>query len=92
MRGFMIGLVAATAVLMATPIQAANDGVYSTRYITDKAEQRAPKAPKAAIGARARASYAYVPRRHLRGGYSVGNDPIRRAMDDPRMYGRPNRH
>lgn len=92
MRSLVIGLAAAVTLAIVSPVYAAVDGVYSTKYLPDKT-QVSKRTHKAVIGHRARASYAHVPRhRHGRGSYSVGNDPIRRAMDDPYMYGRPDRH
>lgn len=45
---------------------------------------------------KARASYAYAPRHHhhhYRGAMRINpRDPIKRALDDPYMYGRPDRH
>jgi hypothetical protein len=92
MRSLMIGLLAAAGFMISTPTQAANDGIYSTNYINDKSGKAAglKRTHKVAIGHRARASYAYAP--GYRRGSSIANDPIRRAMDDPRMYGRPDRH
>jgi hypothetical protein len=100
MRSLVVGLIAAAGFMIATPTQAANDGIYSTNYIADKSgKSAAPKRMhaagpkrmhKAAISHRARASYAYAPG-HRRGA-SIANDPIRRAMDDSRMDGRPDRH
>jgi hypothetical protein len=100
MRSLMIGVIAAAGFMIATPSQAANDGIYSTNYINDKSGKAAAprrmhtaahsRTHRVAIGHRARASYAYAP--GYRRGSSIANDPIRRAMDDPRMYGRPDRH
>jgi hypothetical protein len=97
MRSLVIGLIAAAGLMIAAPAQAANEGVYSTNYINERAAapKRVHKAAvkrthRAAMGHRARASYAYAP--GYRRGSSIANDPIRRALDDPRMYGRPDRH
>ena len=77
MRKFAIGSIAAVGIAVAMPAYA---GHYKSG-IHHRAE--------------ARAAYASAPRHrhHYRAGASINvRDPIRKALDEPRMYGRPDRH
>ncbi len=105
MRRLAIGLMTAAGLAMASPALGADNATTdaakagSAAAQTDtkgaptdgKAAMQEPRQGKA-MSQRARGSYAQGQRRYMRrGGSAIAQDPIRRSMDDPRMYGRPNR-
>ena len=105
MRTFAIGLMTAAGLALATPAFSADNATTGAARSGSAAAQtdtkgapndgtlmRKPMKGKA-ISQRARGSYAKGQRRYMRGGgSSIAQDPIKRSMDDPRMYGRPDRH
>jgi hypothetical protein len=105
MRTLAIGLMTAAGLAMAAPAFSADDATTDAAKAgsaaaqtdskgapNDKAAMQKPAKGKA-MSQRARGSYAKGQRRYMRGGGSaIAQDPIKRSMDDPRMYGKPDRH
>jgi hypothetical protein len=106
MRRLAIGLMTAAGLALAAPAFSAENATTDAARAGSAAAQTdtkgAPADGKAAMqkpakskatSKHARGSYAQGHRRHIRrGGSAIAQDPIKRSMDDPRMYGRPDRH
>jgi hypothetical protein len=102
MRTLAIGLMTAAGLALAAPAfgaeNATTDAAKSGSAAAQMDSKGAPNDGKLTqkpmqgkhMSKKARGSYA-MGRRHWRGN-AFAQDPIRRSMDDPRMYGKPNRH
>jgi hypothetical protein len=92
MKAILIGL-AATA-LMAAPALATDAGKSDSKPQVSKPQVSKSQVGKPEVTAKARASYAAVPRRHHRHmhrGFVGGQNAHLREVDDPHSKGRPDR-
>lgn len=103
MRRLALGLMTAAGLALAGPAFSADNATTDAAKSGSAAAQMdtkgSPNDGKAmhkpmkgkAMSKKARGSYAMGRRHHWRGN-AFAQDPIKRSMDDPRMYGKPDRH
>ena len=103
MKYIATGLLTTAALAIATPVlaqsaadQSTHSAVQSEIRGTRDALQRKHRATTGRHvthrNAKGRGAYAYSPRHRSGHGSATATDPVKRSMDDPRAYGKPNRH